>query len=226
MRHQDFECTFRFIRHGQSFANTQHGQIIGGRSPETPLTLLGIQQSLALGKRFATHEPPLTDLFFSPLVRARDTMRGLYEALPYREALNPIEVPALVELSQGSWENAPRDATYVPDVQRRMGRKTIDFTPPGGESQRMVERRFADWLEDEILANPLITRRRGPVHIGVVSHGILIGCALHYVMGIDRSLVWRVAGALQNTSVTTIKFNKDGWWPIAINDTSHLVGVT
>ena len=92
--------------------------------------------------------------------------------------------------------------------------------PPGGESQRMVERRAAAWIEDEILYNPAILKARMPLHIAVVTHGIVLKCLFHHIMGFDDRLIWRIR--LDNCSLSRFLFKKEGWFPICINDSYHL----
>ena len=92
------------------------------------------------------------------------------------------------------------------------------FCPPGGESQRMVERRFSNWLEDEILENTSFKNHDKTIII--FSHGVAIACLLHYMMGFNDRLIYRFK--IANTGICEFDYNSQGWFPISINSTNHL----
>ena len=49
--------------------------------------------------------------------------------------------------------------------------KGAHFVPPEGESYRMVQRRYATWLENEILYNQDLVANEQSLRIGIVGHG-------------------------------------------------------
>jgi broad specificity phosphatase PhoE len=107
-----------------------------------------------------------------------------------------------------------------------MGYLNMGFLPPHGESTNMVERRVSEWLEKDILyfeyRGQNINKALDKEHLDIVcfSHGMTIKCLLHYVMGFDKSFLWKIE--IDNTSVTKLSFGKQGWKLNYINDTSHL----
>jgi broad specificity phosphatase PhoE len=58
---------------------------------------------------------------------------------------------ALVELSQGLWEGPRRSDIYTPELLNMMASSQPDFHAPGGESQRQVEFRMVEFLNNVVL---------------------------------------------------------------------------
>jgi len=124
------------IRHGPTAWNDD-GRMQGRQ--DMPLS---DQARAALAQRRA---PPELDGFAwvsSPLARARATARLL---APDHD---PTIEPALTEMAWGDWEGETLDA-----LRARLGAafdanadRGLDFTPPGGESPRMVQQRLRPWL--------------------------------------------------------------------------------
>jgi broad specificity phosphatase PhoE len=52
------------------------------------------------------------------------------------------------------------------------------------------------------------------------SHGMTIKCLLHYVLGYDKSMAWKVT--IDNTSISQLYFGREGWRLLSINDHAHL----
>ena len=82
------------------------------------------------------------------------------------------------------------------------------FVPPQGESYRIVQRRFAGWLEDEILYNEDLISKQESITVAVVGHGAATQCLLHYIMGFDESFIGKIR--LDNTSVSRFRFDHEG----------------
>lgn len=218
MLHANFDCRLYLIRHGESRVNTRP-QLIGGRSPRTPLTDRGREQAGLLGERLAAEQIAFDMIFTSTLRRARQTA----EIVARKTGLSPSRVrpvPELVEFSQGDWERKPRNEVYTPETLARINLKANDFIPPGGESHRMVERRASGWLERTILWNAAFIRKHPVAHVGVVAHGITLKCLLHYALGFSGHLIWRIA--LDNCSLSVLRFNRHGWHLESINDSWHV----
>ena len=220
MRHEHTELHLYFIRHALSHANLR-ADLVGGTNLPTPLTEHGHWQADALGRRLAEDGVAFDLLFVSPAVRTRQTAEGIVKHVPCGHVFTADD---LVEIGQGEWEGRPRSECHTPESRRAMAEKHIDFAAPGGESIRMVQRRAANWLEDNLIENPAILNAGGIQHFGIVSHGITIKSLIQYIMGVERSLVWRID--LGNTSICHFKFNARGWWPLTLNDTAHLRGLT
>jgi broad specificity phosphatase PhoE len=108
-----------------------------------------------------------------------------------------------------------------------MGNFNVNFLPPGGESLSQVERRASKWLDDEIIYNEdmfdkckFYSDKGEKAKIAVYSHGMTIKTLLHYIVGFDKSFIWKIS--IDNTSITHLSFGEKGWALHSINDTSHL----
>ncbi|MDW3205777.1 MAG: histidine phosphatase family protein [Alphaproteobacteria bacterium] len=124
-----------FIRHGPTGWNGE--KRLQGRSDQ-PLSEAGraAVATWRLPPDIAEFEPHC-----SPLRRTVETARILMDREVERE-------PALIEMSYGDWEGR-----RLPDLRAELGStmqenedRGLDFTPPGGESPRMVLDRVAPLL--------------------------------------------------------------------------------
>ncbi|CAB4196877.1 phoE Broad specificity phosphatase PhoE and related phosphatases [uncultured Caudovirales phage] len=209
------------IRHGQSEANANPDKM--GQLATEPLTAKGRQQAALLGKHFKKNRTHFDYVFASPYTRAHDTALISLDNDP-----RIILVDSLREYSAGDWTGESRSTTISNDVKLRMSNMEHAFLPPNGESMAQVERRASIWLEDNILYNKniieLVYKRsmnaESNINIGIFSHGMTIKCILHYIMGFDRNITWKVN--IDNTSVSRVSFSKYGWYVNCINDCSHL----
>lgn len=199
------------IRHGQSEVNARPDEI--GQSPLVNLTELGKNQALKLKKRLAEDKIYFDQVYSSPYVRALDTAKIVCgDYFP-----NITTAAELREYSAGDWTGKSRSQTVTNEVKLNMANLGNGFLPPNGESLHMVQRRASDWLEQHIINNVNLNT---PINIGIFSHGMTIKCLLHYIMGFDQIFTWRIS--LDNTAITKLSFNKDGWRLITINDCAHL----
>ena len=87
----------------------------------------------------------------------------------------------------------------TPELLAYMRAKASHFVPLQGESHRMVQRRYANWLEDEILYNDDLTGSPQSLRIAIVGHGAATRCILHYILGFDEQFIWKTV--LENTSI-------------------------
>lgn len=196
------------IRHGQSEVNARPDEI--GQSPFVNLTELGKNQALKLKQRLKEDNIYFDQVYSSPYTRALDTAKIVCES--YIQDI--ITVTELREYSAGAWTGKSRSQIVTNDVKLNMVNLGNGFLPPNGESLHMVQRRVSEWLEKTILNTTTNN------NIGIFSHGMTIKCLLHYIMGFDQIFTWRIS--LDNTAITKLTFNKDGWRLITINDCAHL----
>lgn len=218
MLHEKAHMVFHFVRHGESEINRKPN-LIGGRSSKTPLSARGAEQSQRLGKRLKS-EGTKIDLFFSsPLPRAISTSHYICEEISY--PVSDIEIAEdLTELSQGVWEGKNRTNIYSSEQLQYINTKGSFFTPPGGESQRLVERRVSNWLEDRLIFNSEVIQRKTPVNILLVSHALTLKCLFHYILSFNDRLTYRIQ--IDNCSLSRFVFKKEGWFLHCINDAYHL----
>jgi probable phosphoglycerate mutase len=214
------EFILYLIRHGQS--TTNENPDLMGQLADTPLSDKGRQQAALLGKRFIDQDFRFDHIFSSSYTRALDT------AKISTKSKNIIVTDEIREYSAGDWTGASRSETLTLQVKERMGAYTHCFLPPKGESLNQVERRASAWLEDNILYNKDIIEQAAarkklglvPLNIACFSHGMTIKCLLHYILGFDKSFTWKID--IQNTSISTVSFGKEGWRLYGVNDYSHL----
>ena len=203
MMHKNIDITFYLIRHVQCEKN-KYPDIIGGLSFDSPVSELGERQIIKLKKRLADFL--FDEIYVSPAVRTLETARAVEGRLILKE-------PALLEQSQGDWQGKSREEVYNHENKSYINTKGYHFIPPAGESQRMVERRISNWIEDKFLYNPQYLDKK--YFIVLFTHGMLIKCFLHYVLGFSDRLIYIIE--LDNASITSVTFNSEGWHVNYIN---------
>ncbi len=202
-----------YIRHGQAVFNLKFSELIGGRTNDSPLTPLGEEQSDLLGQRFTLEGIHFDEVYSSPAVRARNTAERSTGFVGFPSSKITL-VDSLQELDQGEWEGRSRSELYTPQMLAHINADNWNFCPPGGESQRQVEERQMNWIQD------LLVRSRKDFTVGIYGHGVALSCFLRGVMRFDPSLTYRVRH--WNTGVTRLEYSSAGWSLICMNDSAHL----
>jgi probable phosphoglycerate mutase len=132
-----------FVRHGESEANTLH--VISNRESSFGLTALGRQQARTLA--LSLKNVPITAIFSSPILRARETAEILSAAfrLPYQvtEALREYDCGILEEKSDKESWKLHREIAEDWVGQGNHGRK-----PEGGESFLDIQNRFLPFVKN------------------------------------------------------------------------------
>ena len=206
------------IRHGESEMNTSP-ELICGRSNSSELTNRGWEEALVLGARLKKLGIQPDEIYSSPAVRTIQTANITLEQMDLTE--KPVERPELLEISMGEWTGQERKIIYTPRQLAEIEEKKSDFRPPGGESQRDVERRMAKFV-DELVTNG----GKENATILVFTHGIAIRCLLRWVL--DAGPVAVLHTSLANTSITELEYKASargdfaGWHLKRMNDSAHL----
>jgi broad specificity phosphatase PhoE len=211
------------IRHGQSESNVDPDRM--GQTPEVPLTRLGESQSNALGSKLRSDGIVFDRIFSSPYTRALYTAQIVNS---YFGNQNIVLADDLREYDAGDWKGTSRKETVTPDIKLSMGYFTNAFAPPNGESLNAVERRATKWLDDFIMFNNEIltlsdkkmSDSNKPLELACFTHGMTIKCLLHHIMGFDKSITWKIS--VDNTSVSKLSFDHEGWKVRYLNNCSHL----
>ena len=221
MIHENFECDFYFIRHGESESNAVPGYMAGANF-DAPLTAKGYEQARLLGERL--HEDGITfdRVYSSSLIRTVQTAQTMLDAMGEADRGFP-RIDAIIEQQMPRWRGVRTEDGLTPELLSYMRTKAAQFVPPDGESFQMVQRRFSGWLEDEILYNSDLIGTEQSLRIAIVGHGIATKCLMRYIMSFDEHYIWKMS--LENTSISRFRFNQAGWLPISINDTAHLRGM-
>ncbi|CAK9882966.1 unnamed protein product [Sphagnum jensenii] len=146
---EDVHTEVYLIRHAESTMNA-HPELVGGRSPLATLTALGKRQAHALGVHLRSLGVDFDAVYSSPLERAKQTAFFVCQELDIPK--NVVEIAeALQELSQGQWEGQPRKEVYTARMLPLINATQPDFCAPGGESQRQVEFRMVEFLNNTVL---------------------------------------------------------------------------
>ena len=220
MIHDSFECDIYFIRHGESESNVVAG-LAAGKNFDAPMTERGHRQSRALGERLGSEGVEFDRIYTSSMVRAVQTTQGMLAGMGIPEASFQT-VDEAIELQSPSWRGKRIDEVITPDVALLRESKGKWFVPGDGESERVVERRFSNWLEDELIYNPEFVKP-GRHTVAIVSHGLALKCLFHYILGFDDRFIRRIA--LDNTAISRFKLTPTGWFPVSINDAAHTWGI-
>ncbi|TAE08216.1 MAG: histidine phosphatase family protein [Bacteroidetes bacterium] len=204
------------IRHAESEANTQL-HLVGGQVNEVPLTSKGRSQAEALGKRLQRQQIRFAEVHSSTAVRASHTAQIACGILAYDTA-NIQYTDRLVEISQGEWTGKLRAEVYTPEMSAIIRQNPWEFKPPQGESQRDVEERAWQYLEQHIFSK---TWAQDDI-IAVFAHGIVIKCIIKHFLDSNPLMTWKIN--LENTSITAFQYKEPhGWYMEWVNDASHLL---
>ena len=189
-----------FVRHGESEANTLH--VISNRESLFGLTSLGKQQAVILAERLK--DIPVTAMYSSPILRARETAHILAQAfdLPYQitEALREYDCGILEDKSdEESWklhsEIAEDWALHHNHLRK----------PDGGENFLEIKKRFLPLIES-------FTQNGSHAedHILFVSHGGLLQLMLPEILkNIDHNFVR--SNGIQHTQCIMAEQRPDGF---------------
>jgi len=218
--HENFRCEFYFIRHGESQSNATPGVAVGANF-DSPLTERGAVQAALLGRRLMHEGIRFDRIYSSTMTRAVRTTEIMLEEMG--EAARQFEkVKALMEQQIPAWRGKREEEIFTPELRATMASKVPDFVPADGEPMRLVERRVTTWLENEIIFNRGLVSRAQSLRVAIVGHSAATKCMFHYIMGFDAKLITRIG--MGNCSISRFLFNKDGWYPLCINDAAHVGG--
>ncbi|CAF1131868.1 unnamed protein product [Rotaria sordida] len=208
-----------FIRHGESEANIQ-GIYICGQSIPCPLTPLGTEQAVLLGKRLKYENIKFDYFLCSTAMRAKQTADIVLEIINI-DSSKLITSNALLEQSQGSWEGINRRECYTDEIIQKMSELHMEFSAPNGESIRMVQKRAIEFLELYIeQAKKQSIEENREISIIIFTHANLIRAVLQYYLQSNPKYTWLINQ--NNTAISEILFNQYGMSLVRVNDTGHL----
>ncbi|CAF3415094.1 unnamed protein product [Rotaria socialis] len=208
------------IRHGQSEANLASTYICG-QNISCPLTPLGKEQAVLLGKRLKYENMKYDHLLCSTAVRAKQTADIALE-ITNNDPSKLITSNALLEQSQGSWEGLNRRECYTDEIMQKMDKLHVDFRAPDGESIRMLQKRAIEFLKLYIeQAEQQSIKENREVSIVVFTHGNLIRAVLQHYLQSDPKYTWLIKQ--NNTAISEILFNEHGMALAKVNDSAHLI---
>jgi 2,3-bisphosphoglycerate-dependent phosphoglycerate mutase len=197
------------IRHAETEANASKKVWQG--SSDTPLTMRGERQVAATAAHVATlHRRYAVDVIYvSSLPRAHRTAEAISKAIGL-----PVQVDhALREFDLGDWEG--RTWADLEDTENLSKRWDTDphFAPPKGESPSIFQHRVVTAFESLASVHRYHT-------VLVVTHGGVIRNLLGFWIGsgLDDWQRWNAG----NCSITILEKRGQTWYPVVLNDTSHL----
>ncbi|HEX2547459.1 MAG TPA: histidine phosphatase family protein [Ramlibacter sp.] len=215
---QQWPQTLWIARHGQSAGNVardaaeaaqQHLIDVQFRDIDTPLSDLGMEQSMALGRWFgelpAQGRPQV--VLCSPYVRARETARLLLDhaglqpgrdvRLRHDERLREKEFGILDRLTKYGIQ-----AKYPELHEQRSHVGKFYFRPPGGESWCDVILRLRSLTE-------MVTREHAGERVLVVAHQVIVNCMRYLLENLDESQILAIdkLGDVPNCAVTSYRLD-------------------
>ena len=208
------------VRHGQSSGNVlrDHADAAGlafidiaERDMDVPLSALGVQQSMSLGRWFAAMpeaERPST-VITSPYVRAAQTARYIHDAGGVQrdasqhidERLREREFGILDRLTRaGIVQRYPEQA----EARARLGK--FYHRPPGGESWSDVILRLRSMLDTVSLHHAQPGSR-----VLVVAHQVVVLCLRYLIENMTEAQVLAVdkSNDVANCGVTEYRLNSN-----------------
>lgn len=218
MSTDSFECDLYFIRHGESESNTVPG-LAAGRNWNSPMTPRGFEQARALGERFKNEGVAFDRVYSSSLTRAVQTTETMLEAMGH-SGDGFERVDEIIERQVPAWRGKRLEETNTPENLRQWAFRGKWFVPGDGdgESERAVERRFSNWLEDTVISD-VQQQAAGRQTVAIVSHGFAMQCLFHYILGYEERYIGKIQ--LDNTSITRFKFGARAWFLVSLNDAWH-----
>lgn len=215
---KNFECDFFFIRHGESESNVVRG-VWSGPNWDAPMTPRGFEQASSLGKRLTSEGVIFDRIYSSSQTRAVQTTKTMLREM--NQCPDKFDqVDEIIEQQVPAWRGKRVEDVNTVEVlqQRSAGGKWFVPGDGKGESERIVERRFSNWLEDHVIST-LQGQAARRWKIAIVSHGMAMQCLFHYILGYDDRYIGKIQ--LDNASITRFKLGSRGWCLVSLNDSFH-----
>lgn len=196
------------IRHGETAWNADTR--IQGHA-DIPLSDVGRRQAALLGQALALAGEPITAIYASDLLRARETAEFVGRAI----AVPVMQEIGLRERSFGEFEGK----TFVdieallPEQAQRWRKRDPDFSPAGGESLVTLRDRVVS------AASRLAARHPGEL-IALVGHGGVLDVLYRAATRLDIQAprTW----ALGNAAINRLLWTREGFTLVGWADTRHL----
>lgn len=173
------------VRHGESTANVARHRAetenlptidFAEREMDVPLSPLGVEQSIALGKEFLARAEKPSIVFSSPFTRTAETARLIVETGDFVNAEIVFD-ERLRERELGIFDRLTRSGAmgkYAEECAKRERVGKFYYRPPGGESWADVALRARSFLHDLRLDH-------ADARVLIVTHEVVIH-VLRYVL--------------------------------------------
>jgi probable phosphoglycerate mutase len=194
--------TIYLIRHGE----TEWNKINRWQGhADVPLSEEGYRQARALAKRLVADGTRFDHIYASDLSRAMETAQLAAQALGMVVQADP----ALREINVGSWSGLTRSEIMA----QYPGAFSTIYSAPDGEPRDIFEQRVAGALT-------AFAERHPGERVALFTHGGTIRAMLHYLL-VRRGVLSELPN-FGNTSITTLRWQEDGWQVLSLNDEAHL----
>ncbi len=197
------------IRHGQTAWNEAAGQERFRGRTDLPLDATGRTQARAVAARL--RREPLTALYTSPLIRAKQTIAPLAAALDL-----PVQPhDSLLDLDYGRFQGLTHleAAAAYPELYAQWRTAPSQVRFPGGEGLVDVQARLL------VLMDELATRHPGET-VALLGHQIVNKVLACTLLGLDLDQIWRVH--LDTAGISVFQKVDGDWHTLCLNDTCHL----
>ncbi|HOO63105.1 MAG TPA: histidine phosphatase family protein [Synergistaceae bacterium] len=194
-------------RHGETEWNALRRY--QGKS-DIPLNSRGRSQASLLGKRIRSFKPEA--IFYSPLLRARETARIIGAFSRDHSLCKPLE--ELQEWDFGLWEGLTVEQieSSYGSLYSQWRKNPGALSPPGGESLDALKVRVKKGLEK--------IEEHGFSRVLAVTHGGVVRAALLVILGLEDSSFWEMT--MRNCSLTGVKRVRGKAVLSLYDDDSHL----
>ena len=195
-----------FVRHGQTEWNVQEKW---QGHQDSPLTEMGCQQAMAVGKRL--QNKTFTHLYSSDLGRAYQTATAIAEVTGHTIVTESF----LREKNLGIFEGLTSETLVerYPEEYEQFRTLDPDYALPQGESIRQFYDRSVKGFEALATRHPQQT-------IVVVTHGGILGNLFRYIFDLPFAIPRRVV--IENTSLNTVSYHEGQWKLHTWGDIAHL----
>ena len=200
------------VRCGETALNVAGRTQGSDESPFSVLTAKGVAQAEALGWRLLrSGNKPITALYSSPLVCARETAQAILAGRPATEPAVPMHTEArLTERNYGVIDGLTSEEVSVryAEVAATMLAADDNWAPPGGESCAEVRKRA-------MAALAAIAKRHPGKRVLVVTHAEVVANIGDDITGGSRRL------SMKNAALSLIRWDHGRWSLVLWNDTGE-----
>jgi probable phosphoglycerate mutase len=194
--------TIYLIRHGETEWN-RNGRWQG--HADVPLSAEGYRQAHSLAQRLAADGAHFDHIYASDLSRAMETAQIAAQALGMVVQADP----ALREINVGSWSGLTRNEI----IAKYPGAFSTVHSAPDGEQREVFEERVGGALT-------AFAKRHDGEQIAIFTHGGTIRAMLYHLL-VQQGVALEIPH-IGNTSITTLRWQQNGWQALRLNDMEHL----
>lgn len=200
------ETTVILVRHGESVWNRE-GRVQGESDVE--LNERGLEQASLVAERLA--DIPLKAVYSSDLGRAVRTA----ETIAQRHNLAVTRLKELREMNYGHWQGLTSE-----EIRTQHAEEFAQFRQDGLHT-RIQDGETALEMRQRVLASfaDILARHPGET-VAVVSHTGPLKIILAEAVEMDPAKRWHLA--LDNASVSVVRYTEKGGLLVLLNDTLHL----